>query len=235
MPAARPATIRKGWPLRPAMRSCSSLPSRTWARGIGCESCHGPAERWLAKHYELGTSRGDLAALGMVDTKDLFVRGRACAACHVGDADHDLNHDMLAAGHPPLRFELSAYHDLIRRKHWPERERIEIPEFKVQLWAAGQAAALECTLALLESRATRAEKLDKLTPWPELAEYDCFACHQRLRTGGSPLFSAGSKPAPGVASSPGNRGIWLSLRTCLSLLSQELQKLTIVDPAKGAR
>jgi hypothetical protein len=89
---------------------------------------------------------------------------------------------MIAAGHPPLRFELSAYHDKITRKHWSDAERIQTPDFKTRLWAAGQKAAADAALALVESRAARAAAKDKHTPWPEFAEYDCFACHQRLRT-----------------------------------------------------
>jgi hypothetical protein len=96
-----------------------------------------------------------------------------------------MNHDMIAAGHPPLRFELSAYHDLIRRKHWSDAERIEKPQFKAQLWAAGQLATIESTAALLKSRADRAADPrgddQAATAWPEFAEFDCLACHQRLR------------------------------------------------------
>jgi hypothetical protein len=172
----------------------SFVDSRT--RGVGCESCHGAAEHWLARHYQRGIMPAELTALGMNPMKDLTVRGKTCAACHVGDAQHDMNHDMIAAGHPPLRFELSAYHDLIRQKHWPDAERVRTPEFKVRLWAAGQAALLEATHELSAARSERAAAGDKLTPWPELAEYDCFACHQRLRTI-DPLRIAGSKPAPG--------------------------------------
>jgi hypothetical protein len=166
--------------------------------GFSCESCHGPAEHWLARHYEDGISREELRELGMVDTKDPRVRARQCVGCHVGDGRRDMNHDMIAAGHPPLRFEISAYHDLIRRKHWSDRERVEEPHFKAQLWAAGQVAAAEATAALLQSRSARAAAGDKLTPWPEFAEYDCFACHQRLRPAGSNTAVALKSPTPGI-------------------------------------
>jgi hypothetical protein len=153
--------------------------------GFACESCHGAAEHWLSAHYERDITREQLHELGMVDTKNLLARARQCASCHVGDAERDMNHDMIAAGHPPLRFELSAYHDLIARKHWTDAERMHTPEFKAQLWAAGQVAGADATLALLESRAARAAEPNTAThgraPWPELAEFDCFACHQQLR------------------------------------------------------
>ncbi len=83
----------------------------TRPQGIGCEDCHGPGEKWLANHYERTATRESLRADGYLDLKQVVTRGRVCAGCHVGDADHDLTHAMYAAGHPPLRFGLSPYHD----------------------------------------------------------------------------------------------------------------------------
>jgi hypothetical protein len=206
------------------------------SRGIGCESCHGPAKDWIAVHYERDVSRERLVELGMIDTKNLAVRAEQCAGCHVGDTDKDMNHDMIAAGHPPLRFELSAYHDLIRQKHWPPAERIRTPEFKAQLWAAGQVAVARSTLALLESRAQRAAAGDKHTPWPEFAEYDCFACHQRLRpaTGYFGVALKGAKPGiPGWQ--PWNLALVERLLDggpkSISLVRQQMSGSLLTDPA----
>jgi hypothetical protein len=152
-------------------------------RGMSCETCHGNAEHWLTRHYQHDATWQELRGLGMIDTKDLVVRAQLCASCHVGDGLRDMDHDMIAAGHPPLRFELSAYHDLIRHKHWSDRERIERPQFKVQLWAAGQLATADAALSLTAARAERARA--GTAPWPEFAEFDCFACHQRLRADAS--------------------------------------------------
>ena len=162
-----------------------TMPASVRTRGISCETCHGAAEKWLTEHYRGDVSRAELSELGMTDTGDVLVRGRRCAACHVGDETRDMNHDMIAAGHPPLRFELSAYHDLIRRKHWSDAERIERPHFKAQLWAAGQLAVTDATVTLLQSRGER--------NWPELAEFDCLACHQRLRPVTSPKRQRGTR------------------------------------------
>jgi hypothetical protein len=165
--------------------SLLTVPADAGTRGISCESCHGAAEKWLPDHYRGDVTKEQLTALGMIDTDNVLVRAQQCAACHVGDGARDMNHDMIAAGHPPLRFELSAYHDLIRRKHWSDAERIEKPQFKAQLWAAGQLATIESTAALLKSRADRAADPrgddQAATAWPEFAEFDCLACHQRLR------------------------------------------------------
>lgn len=145
--------------------------------GIGCETCHGNAEHWLSRHYERDIERSELTALGLLDTKQLPMRAKQCASCHVGSADQDMNHDMIAAGHPPLRFELSAYHDLIQHKHWNDtRERLEKRDFQVQLWAAGQTASTAARLELLDARCQQSAE-----QWPELAEYNCFSCHQRIR------------------------------------------------------
>lgn len=152
-------------------------------RGIGCESCHGGARRWLAVHYERDVSREELTDLGIVDTQNFLVRGRVCAACHVGSTANDMNHDMLAAGHPPLQFELASYEALLKHKHWDDRpRRAENPDYEFQLWAAGRLAAAEAALALLESRATRQEpNATSQTPWPEFAEMNCLACHQEIQ------------------------------------------------------
>lgn len=171
--------------------------------GIGCETCHGGARQWLTVHYQTGVSRDELFRLGMTDTKDLAVRAKLCAGCHIGSVDQDMNHDMIAAGHPPLRFEQASYEALLGRKHWDDAPaRSANPNYEVQLWAAGRIAAAEAALNLLEARAIpfdpripfnpRAHAGEKFNPrahagennqkpWPEFAESNCLACHQPLR------------------------------------------------------
>jgi hypothetical protein len=151
--------------------------------GIGCETCHGGAKQWITVHYERDISRERLLDLGMVDTKNLFLRARLCASCHVGSAENDMNHDMIAAGHPPLRFEQASFEALIGTKHWDDRpQRKAEPEYEVQLWAAGRIAAAEAALALLEGRARRAAGQESGSCWLEFAEGNCFACHQPMRS-----------------------------------------------------
>jgi len=180
----------------------------TSSRGISCESCHGGAKNWLTTHYQRDVSRSSLFAVGMRDTKDLRVRAEMCASCHVGDGERSVSHDMLAAGHPPLRFELAAYHRKLtshgedgKQSHWNDaRERIGSKDFEVKLWEAGQIASAKAALTLLEGRAHRAA-LDSqrsdgavVSSWPEFAEYDCFGCHQRLR----PDIHIRKSPAAGL-------------------------------------
>jgi hypothetical protein len=146
--------------------------------GVSCENCHGPAQKWLTTHYVADwkfKSDADKAALGFRPTKDLFARAQACVECHVGAPDREVNHDLIAAGHPRLNFEYSAYLANIP-KHWSEpKEHERYPDLEGRAWAMGQVASAKAALALLESRAGN-EKL----PWPEFSEYDCFACHHGL-------------------------------------------------------
>lgn len=149
-------------------------------QGIGCESCHGPAEQWLSEHYRAAWKpQKRVANNGFVDTEDLATRALTCTKCHVGSSEAAVGHDLIAAGHPPLKFELAGYYERLP-KHWrDERERRTSCDLEAKLWLAGQAAQQDASLALLESRARAAA--ERRGPWPELAEYDCYACHHQLR------------------------------------------------------
>ncbi len=147
------------------------------AEGIGCTGCHGPAGNWLNDHYRISWNDFDSATNGLVPNKNLLARARMCAACHIGDRDRDVNHDLIAAGHPALTYEFTTYHNMLP-KHWRELERSTSIDFEAQLWIAGQIAALDASLALLESRA---DTRSSAGTWPEFAALDCSACHQSLR------------------------------------------------------
>src|SRR5262249_34488097 len=80
--------------------------------GVGCEACHGPAEQWIVPHSRPGWRQRparEKATYGLEDTKDVLVRARKCAGCHVGSAEREVNHDLIAAGHPRLAFEMAGY------------------------------------------------------------------------------------------------------------------------------
>lgn len=154
--------------------------------GVGCESCHGPAEKWLGPHTTFdwqSKSIDEKSALGMVNTKGLSARAQACVKCHIGGAG-DVNHDLIAAGHPRLNFEFGAYHALLP-KHWRERRTASdprekdkdlTPEFEARAWAVGQVVSAQAALELTAARAVTPSQ-----PWPEFAEYDCYACHHDLQ------------------------------------------------------
>ncbi|MCH8044173.1 MAG: hypothetical protein IID44_10700 [Planctomycetes bacterium] len=162
-----------------------SGPNPLVGEGVGCEACHGAAKEWRARHYKRDWDDLDTAAsvrLGMVDTANLMVRARRCAQCHVGGPGLDVDHDLIAAGHPALKFELAGYLDRLP-KHWNDtRERKGRKSHELQLWAAGQLAASEASLHLLETRAAAAEERRAGSSLAELAEYNCYACHHDLGT-----------------------------------------------------
>ncbi len=147
--------------------------------GVSCESCHGPAEGWLDAHRQTDWTSGDSerkAALGFRDMSQAVVRAATCVSCHVGDSarGRDVNHDLIAAGHPRLQFDYEAYFANLPR-HWPAKD----PAVSLRDAQLGEAVAVRGTLQLLADRAQAA--VDDDSPWPEFSEYRCFGCHFDLR------------------------------------------------------
>ncbi len=147
-----------------------------YSDGVGCEACHGPAEHWLAPHIIGQLSTASREELGMWNTDQLSSRAKICADCHVGGPQREVNHDLIAAGHPRLQFEMGAYLQALP-KHWDEhRDRDFLGnEFDVLTWAVGQAITSQAALEQLARRAATGPV------WPELAEWSCSACHHDLR------------------------------------------------------
>ena len=144
--------------------------------GVGCAGCHGPSEQWISTHFQRDWSPSGATNQGFVEAGDLFVRARMCASCHVGDQDRDMNHDIIAAGHPTLRYELATFHSW-QPKHWRDHEASDPTYYEAQLWLAGQLASTDASLALLQ---TRAKKAHAVSTWPEFAAYNCASCHHNL-------------------------------------------------------
>jgi hypothetical protein len=149
-------------------------------RGVSCESCHGPSTGWIAKHMEQGWSRDQSVKAGMSDLRTAAGRAQTCLSCHLGDSQRNVNHKLIAAGHPNLIFELG-YFASAMPPHWTayrdrrQKEGREDAE-GARAWAVGQAVALRGTLALLAHRA-------RAGVWPEFAEMDCYGCHHALKEG----------------------------------------------------
>jgi hypothetical protein len=163
----------------PLSQATVALPDQfTPHDGVSCEACHGAAEKWLDPHkWDAWRSRKpeEKAAYGFRDTASLVARAKLCAQCHVGSDGRDVNHDLIAAGHPRLSFELSAYHANLP-KHWQREDSEPAETIDARLWQIGQVASAEAALGQVARRAT-----SETAPWPEFAEYDCFACHHELR------------------------------------------------------
>lgn len=150
--------------------------------GVSCDSCHGPSAKWNNLHYQPFwkslSDREKFEQFGFVPTKDPVARVLTCAQCHVGGRDREVNHDLIAAGHPRLSFEYTRYHFSAKyqQKHW--EEKVPNPDFEVRTWLVGQVASLRAAVDLLAARAERADT--QKAPWPEFAESSCYACHQNL-------------------------------------------------------
>jgi hypothetical protein len=160
--------------------------------GVSCEACHGKADGWIDAHLTetwRQKSPQEKQQLGMTALADPIVLTKTCAGCHVGvppDGDvpgRDVNHDLIAAGHPRLLFEMTSYFANLPR-HWREAAVSGGPDRphqgtfpEARLWAVGQAVTAEAALTLLQHRAVSED-----APWPEFAEYDCASCHHQLAT-----------------------------------------------------
>jgi hypothetical protein len=149
---------------------------RWHAEGVGCTGCHGPTQTWSTTHYAANWHPGNSSDSGFVPAGDLLARARMCASCHVGDRDRDMNHDIIAAGHPALRFDMATYHNRLP-KHWRDAEAGDKGRYEAQLWAAGAIASADAWLSLQQGRA---EHANAASTWPEFSAYDCSSCHHAL-------------------------------------------------------
>lgn len=101
----------------------------TVEEGVSCESCHGAGSGWIRLHTRKDTTRAQRVAAGMRDLEDLYLRANTCVACHQA-----IEPALVAAGHPPLEFELEA-HQRREPRHWKELWG------GGSTWLTGQAAA----------------------------------------------------------------------------------------------
>jgi len=140
------------------------------ADGVSCEACHGPAEKWLGPHTTRDWTHPQSVELGMRDTKDPLVRAETCSPCHVGTAEKTVDHELYAAGHPELVFEMQ-WASASMPRHWREASD-RGAYFATRLWAVGEAVHLRDQM----QRAVRPSS----GSLPEFAELDCGSCHHEL-------------------------------------------------------
>jgi hypothetical protein len=211
--------------------------------GVGCESCHGPAEQWLGAHTHAwwgGLPDSEKSRYGMRPTQALDARVKICVECHVGSPGRDVNHDLIAAGHPRLGFEFAAFLANMP-PHWVEETGGNFP---AQVWAVGQAETARAAAELLAHRAGAASRGG--APWPEFSEYDCFACHHDLadehwrqagpaagRTPGIPAWGTWYYPAAMTLAHQGRGVPSPELESAFTALQAEMGQFGS-DPAKVA-
>ncbi len=149
--------------------------------GVGCESCHGASQDWLALHYARPATHASNVASGMTPLENAQVRANVCLDCHYGSTatGQFVTHEMMAAGHPRISFELDLFsalqqhHDIdadyVRRKGNPD---------SIRFWAVGQAEAVRRSSDLFMRPAFATQGM-----FPEFYFYDCHSCHRTISDG----------------------------------------------------
>ena len=182
-----------------------------YGSGIHCESCHGSATDWLHEHYMTtwhkpgSQQRASLAATGFRDTADLRTRAAVCVGCHVGPQVvghrlYDVDHDLIAAGHPRLAFEFDAYLQNYP-KHWDEvadeqRHRsLTGGSFHVDAWRFGQEQTARQLVEQIRLRISHSR-----VATCDFSSYECFDCHHALGSAShGNSASRGGLPRPALA------------------------------------
>lgn len=156
------------------------------SEGVSCENCHGPASAWLGPHTTRDWQHEKSLAAGMVDTRSVIHRTEKCLECHLGSEKKFVDHEMIAAGHPDLYFELDSFSAVMPR-HWKApRESApgiaaEDPNWAgVRDWSVGQAVQLRAAMERLAWRANANDAAGSKKNWPEYSELSCIACHHSL-------------------------------------------------------
>jgi len=155
--------------------SPQQVPTAGGEFGVSCEACHGASSGWYGGHFQRGFDRAAAVANhGMVDTKDPAVLAGKCLECHLGDATRVVDHRLIAAGHPELRFELGSYL-LAMGPRWRQRGE-ESRDWFLRAALAGPLVAVERQLRNV-AREAGGERATTAIDW---SNRDCAACHHDL-------------------------------------------------------
>lgn len=147
--------------------------------GVGCEACHGGSSAWIVDHAQAHRSHAANLKEGMYPTDDPQARAGLCLGCHYGSVDKHMTHSIMAAGHPPLLFELTTY-TAIQPAHYRvdadyrQRKQYVGP---ADTWALGQAVAARSVLDSLAARGVPQVPGSA----PDFYLYECYGCHQPLQ------------------------------------------------------
>jgi hypothetical protein len=145
--------------------------------GIGCEGCHGPAEKWITSHTVEGVTHADNIKNGMYPTDKPVEQAKLCLSCHFGDENRFVTHRIMGAGHPRISFEVETFANIEPAHYkidadWHKRKGDYDP---IKIWAIGQALASQQLLNILVD-----PKRGKDGLFPELVLFDCNACHHPM-------------------------------------------------------
>ena len=207
---------------------------------------------------------------GLTNLWDPATRAALCCSCHVGNAAEGkmVTHEMYAAGHPPLPgIEIVAFADAMPR-HWRTfTEKIAArPDFKARFKAnqsfdadregleqtrmlvIGAVGAMRASVRLVAAEAKAANKQATAAhqSWPELASFDCYACHHDLKKDswrqkrgfvgqpGRPALRAWPTALLGPAAQRLDAAGRAALQSDLALLRGSLDAQPFGDPGKIA-
>lgn len=163
--------------------------------GVGCEACHGGAEKWIESHAQPNATHRDNIARGMYPTELPLQRATLCLSCHLGTRDRFATHEIMGAGHPRLSFELETFtanqpaHYVVDADYVTRKGKID----GMNLWVTGQIESAERFLKLLQSNLLMPSGMI-----PELAFYDCFGCHHSTDSNRWSRLRAGPGIKPGT-------------------------------------
>ena len=146
--------------------------------GVGCESCHSGAQRYLGPHVDGHMTHTDLVSnYGLYPTDRPVERAKMCLTCHVGDENHMITHKIMGAGHPRMPFEVQTFTQ-IEPAHYvidDVYKQHKAVAKGVQFWAVGQALQLETLVTGIAN-----DKHQGNGVFPELVFFDCQSCHHPM-------------------------------------------------------
>lgn len=153
------------------------------------------------------SGRDKASKFGFTNIRSPSARTRLCLSCHLGNAAEGkiVTHEMYAAGHPPLPgFELETFAQQMP-KHWRDfhkksdgvrdeflkRSADDIygrDSYKLDQLHETRAVLIAALVSYSENFKLAGALADEelKTPvtkpdWPELAQFECFACHHDLK------------------------------------------------------
>ncbi len=177
--------------------------------GIDCLYCHQQSEgSWVADHTDPQQWRlkapAEKTTAGMRNLVQTSVQADLCFDCHVGNRSKGMfvNHEMYAAGHPPLpSIELETFCGEMPQ-HWqtprqlykslegyPQRDQYFETNYPGVIGQAGvEETYWKTRKMLIGALAARKKTLDLIIEtaqnhsWADYSLYDCAACHHELKS-----------------------------------------------------
>jgi hypothetical protein len=216
--AGKPVTVE---PPAVVKRPADEKPYDIRAEGVSCEACHGPASSWVKAHWDPDMdppfrtlpAKEKLEKYGLKDVRQPIHRAEICLSCHLGNPREGkvVTHEMYAAGHPPLPgFEIETFDAAMppHAKLFEEKPPESLPKwnypagdiYDIRALVTAGLMSFRFQVRLLAEQAAAAESGSKNhfggSAWPELALFDCRACHHDLRAS-LPRRASGEPGRPG--------------------------------------